>query len=465
MSEFRIEKDSMGEVKVPANAYYAAQTQRAVENFPISGIRFGRSFIQAVGYVKSAAAKVNGDLGLLDAEVASYIQKAAQEVIDGKLDDHFPIDIFQTGSGTSTNMNANEVIANRGNEIAKQDGASVRIHPNDHVNFGQSSNDSIPTAIRIAAAIESKNALIPALNYLRSAFVTKSTEYGDVVKTGRTHLMDAMPVTFKQVFDGYNRQLELGIVRIESALGRIYELPQGGTAVGTGINTHAEFGARFATIISKMTSLPFIEASDHFEAQATIDAPVELSGQLKTVAVSMMKIANDLRWMNSGPKSGLADIQLAALQPGSSIMPGKVNPVAEEATAMVCAQVIGNDATLTIAGLSGNFELNVMLPVAAHNLLESIRLLTNVSINLADKSIKAMIVNTDSLKEQLEKNPILVTALNPIIGYDLAAQIAKKAYNEDRSLKDVALEMTNLSAEEIDKALDPMVMTRGGFTE
>lgn len=465
MNEFRIEKDSMGDVKVPVNAYYAAQTQRAVENFPISGIRFGRSFIKALGYVKSAAAKVNQDLGLIDAGVAEYIVKASQEVIDGKLDDHFPIDIFQTGSGTSTNMNANEVIANRGNEMAKADGKAVKIHPNDHVNFGQSSNDAIPTAIRIAAAVEAKSHLIPALEYLHTAFKEKGDEYGDVVKTGRTHLMDAMPVTFKQVFDGYARQLELGVARIDSALERIFELPQGGTAVGTGINTHAEFGARFAAEIARQTELPFMEASDHFESQATIDAPVELSGQLKTIAVSLMKISNDLRWMNSGPKSGLADIQLAALQPGSSIMPGKVNPVAEEATAMVCAQVIGNDATITIAGQSGNFELNVMLPVAAHNLLESIRILANVSVNLADKSIKGIIVNADRLRDQLDKNPILVTALNPIIGYDLAAQIAKRAYKEDRSLKDVALEMTSLTADELDKALDPIVMTRGGFTE
>jgi fumarate hydratase class II len=465
MSEYRIEKDSMGDVQVPKNAYYAAQTQRAVENFPISGITFGRSFIKSLGYVKSAAAKVNADLKLIDLEVALYIQKAAAEVIDGKLDEHFPIDIFQTGSGTSTNMNANEVIANRGNELAAQDGKSLKIHPNDHVNYGQSSNDAIPTAIRIAAAYESKNTLIPALEYLHTALKEKGDEYADVVKTGRTHLMDAMPVTFKQVFDGYARQLELGIVRVESALERVVELPQGGTAVGTGINTHPEFGARFAAEVAERTDLPFIESLDHFEAQATIDAPVELSGQLKTIAVSLMKLANDLRWMNSGPKSGISDIQLVALQPGSSIMPGKVNPVAEEATAMVCAQVIGNDVTITIAGQSGNFELNVMLPVAAHNLLESINILANTSRNLTDKSIKGIIVNADRLKDQLEKNPILVTALNPIIGYDLAAQIAKRAYKEDRSLKDVALEMTNLSAEELDKALDPIVMTRGGITE
>lgn len=466
MSEFRIEKDSMGEIKVPKNAYYAAQTQRAVDNFPISGIPFSRSMIKALGIVKASCAKVNADLGLIDSEVASYIMKASQEVIDGKLDDHFPLDIFQTGSGTSTNMNTNEVIASRGSEIARQEGKDVKIHPNDHVNFGQSSNDVFPTAIRIAAVVEAKNALVPSLEHLHTALKEKGEEYKDVVKTGRTHLMDAMPVTFKQVFGGYARAMELAIARIDSALERVLELPQGGTAVGTGINTHAEFGSRFAAEVSRVTGFPFMESVDHFEAQATIDAPVELSGQLKTIAVSLMKIANDLRWMNSGPKSGISDVMLAPLQPGSSIMPGKVNPVIEESTVMVCAQVIGNDAAVTLAGgVGSNFELNVMLPVAAHNLLESIKLLANVTRNLADRSVKAIVVNSDRVREQLDKNPILVTALNPIIGYDLAAQIAKKAYKEDRSLKDVSLEMTNLSAEELDKALDPIKMTLGGFTE
>jgi fumarate hydratase, class II len=466
MSDFRIEKDSMGEIQVPKNALYAAQTQRAVENFPISGIRFGRSFIKALGYVKASAAKVNADLGLLDPQIAEYIVKACQEVIGGSLDEHFPIDIFQTGSGTSTNMNANEVIAFRGNQMAAADGLTLKIHPNDHVNFGQSSNDAIPTAIRIAAVVETKHELIPALEHLHLALKEKGEEYKDVVKTGRTHLMDAMPVTFKQVFDGYARAVELGIVRLESALERVVELPQGGTAVGTGINTHPEFGSRFADDVASVTGLPFIEALDHFESQATIDAPVELSGQLKTIAVSLMKVCNDFRWMNSGPKSGISDVMIRALQPGSSIMPGKVNPVVEESTVMVCAQVIGNDATVTLAGgVGSNFELNVMLPVAAHNLLESIRLLANAARNFADLSVSGLIINTERVREQLDKNPILVTALNPIIGYDLAAQIAKKAYKEDRSLKDVALEMTNLSAAELDKALDPIVMTRGGFTE
>ena len=456
----------MGEIQVPKNAYYAAQTQRAVENFPISGIPFSRSMIKALGIVKASCAKVNADLGLLDKDIAAYIMKASQEVVDGKLDEHFPLDIFQTGSGTSTNMNTNEVIAARGSEMAKADGKDIKIHPNDHVNFGQSSNDVFPTAIRIAAVVESKNALVPALEHLHTALIEKGEEYKDVVKTGRTHLMDAMPVTFKQVFGGYARAVELGIARIDSALERVLELPQGGTAVGTGINTHAEFGSRFAAEVARVTGFPFMEAVDHFESQATIDAPVELSGQLKTIAVSLMKVANDLRWMNSGPKSGISDVMLAPLQPGSSIMPGKVNPVIEESTVMVCAQVIGNDATVTLAGgMGSNFELNVMLPVAAHNLLESIKLLANVSRNFADMSIKDIVVNTDRVKSLLDKNPILVTALNPIIGYDLAARIAKKAYKEDRSLKDVALEMTDLSEAELDNALDPIKMTLGGFTE
>ena len=459
-TEYRIEKDSMGEVRVPADAYYKAQTQRAVENFPISGIPFGRSFIKALGYVKQAAAMVNKDLGLLDAAIADAIVASSQDVIDGKLDAHFPIDIFQTGSGTSTNMNANEVIASRATEIT-----GLKVHPNDHVNFGQSSNDAIPTAIRIAAAVEARDTLIPALSHLHAAIVAKGTEYTNVVKTGRTHLMDAMPVTFGQVFGGYARQIELGIARVESTLPRIQELPQGGTAVGTGINTHPEFGARFAAKVAELTGVPFTEAKDHFEAQATVDAPVEMSGQLKTLAVSLLKIVNDLRWMNSGPNSGIGEIQLHALQPGSSIMPGKVNPVAEESMAMVCAQVIGNDATITIGGASGNFELNVMLPVVAHNLLESIRILASASRNLADISVSLIHVNEASIRAKIDKNPILVTALNPLIGYDLAAKIAKKAFAEDRALIDVALEMTELSREELAHALDPVAMTKGGFTE
>lgn len=463
MSEYRIEKDSMGEVKVPKDALYGAQTQRAHDNFPISGIKFSRGFIEALGYVKKSAATVNAELGLLDEGVAKAIKAAAQEVIDGMHDKEFVIDIFQTGSGTSTNMNSNEVIARRANELKKN--LDVNIHPNDHINYGQSSNDVIPTTIRVAAVKAVNNNLIPALEHLHKAFIEKGKEYADVVKTGRTHLMDAMPVTIEQEFSGYARQVELGIKRVESALERVSELPQGGTAVGTGINTHKDFGKKFAAKISELTGEKFTEAENHFEAQATVDAPVELSGQLKTIAVSLMKIGNDLRWMNSGPNSGIGEVELAALQPGSSIMPGKVNPVIEESLTMVCAQVIGNDATITIGGQSGNFELNVMLPVVVHNLLQSIDILANAARNLAERSVSKLTVRKDNIASMVEKNPILVTALNPIIGYDKAAKIAKKAFAEGRALKDVAKEMTDLSDEELEKALDPIKMTKGGFTE
>ncbi len=463
MTKYRIEKDSMGEVKVPEKAYYGAQTQRALENFPISNIRFSSEFISALGHTKFAAAKVNAELGLLDKNIAEAIQKASQEVIDNKFDEDFVLDIFQTGSGTSSNMNANEIIAKRANEL-KADTEAV-IHPNDHVNFGQSSNDVIPTAIRIAAVLAVKNNLIPSLKHLHKTIVDKGEEYKDVVKTGRTHLMDAMPVTIEQEFSGYARQIELGIERVEAALERMLELPQGGTAVGTGINTHQDFGKKFAEEIASATGEAFVEAANHFEAQATIDAPVELSGQLKTLAVGLMKIGNDLRWMNSGPNSGLGEVQLKALQPGSSIMPGKVNPVIEESLLMVCAQVIGNDAAITIAGQSSNFELNVMLPVAAHNLLQSVEILANASRNFADRSVSGLAVRRDKIQEMVGKNPILVTSLNPLIGYDKAAQIAKKAFAEDRSVLDVAREMTDLSEKELENALNPMNMTKGGFTE
>ncbi|MDR8393197.1 class II fumarate hydratase [Aliifodinibius sp. S!AR15-10] len=460
MSEFRIEKDSMGEVRVPKDAYYGAQTQRAVENFPISGITFQREFLEALGLVKKTAAKVNAELEMIDSELSKAIQQAAQEVIDGKLDDHFPIDIFQTGSGTSTNMNSNEVIASRANEILGKDS----IHPNDHVNFGQSSNDVIPTTIRIAAVLGVRNKLIPALQHLREAFLAKGKELADVVKTGRTHLMDAMPVTIEQEFSGYARQLELGIQRLESTLERLQELPQGGTAVGTGLNTNPQFGEAFARIISEETEFTFTEAANHFEAQSTVDAPVELSSQLKTIAVGLMKIGNDLRWMNSGPNSGIGELKLEALQPGSSIMPGKVNPVIEEALTMVCAQVIGNDSTITVAGQAGNFELNVMLPVVARNLLESITLLANAARTEADKSVSLLSVNKEHIDDMVGRNPVLVTALNPIIGYDKAAKIAKKAFAEKRPVKEVAREMTDLSDEELDEALDPIKLTKGGFS-
>lgn len=463
MSDYRIEKDSMGEVKVPSNALYGAQTQRAHDNFPISGIKFSREFIQALGLVKKSAALANAKLGLLESDIAEAVNQAAQEVIDGKHDEHFVIDIFQTGSGTSTNMNANEVISHIANELKNND--EISIHPNDHVNFGQSSNDVIPTAIRIAAVLAVKNDLIPALKHLQETFLSKGKEYADVVKTGRTHLMDAMPVTIEQEFGGYARQVELGVKRVEAALERVRELPQGGTAVGTGINTHHDFGKVFAERVSDLSGESFMEAENHFEAQATVDAPVELSSQLKTIAVSFMKISNDLRWMNSGPNSGIGEVQLAALQPGSSIMPGKVNPVIEESVNMVCAQVIGNDAAITVGGLNGNFELNVMLPVVAHNLLQSIQILANAARNLADRSVSKLTVRKDVIADMVGRNPILVTALNPIIGYDLAAKIAKKAFAENRPLKEVAKEMTDLSDEELDQALDPIKMTKGGFTE
>lgn len=465
MSEFRIEKDSMGEVKVPVDALYGAQTQRAIDNFPISGIRFNSAFIKAVGYIKKAAAEVNAELELIPAEKAKYISLASDKVIAGEYDNQFRIDIFQTGSGTSTNMNANEVITHVGNEIAEKDGVDAKIHPNNDVNFGQSSNDVIPTAIRVAAILETSNELMPALKYLESAFITKGREYAHVVKTGRTHLMNAMPITIEQEFSGYARQIELAYERLADTLKRVAELPQGGTAVGTGINTHHEFGKRFADKISELSGSKFREAVNHFEAQSTVDAIVELSSQLKTMSVSLLKIANDLRWMNSGPNSGLGEIQLAALQPGSSIMPGKVNPVIEEATAMVAAQVIGNDTTITIAGQSGNFELNVMLPVVAYNILQSIELLANTCRNFADRSVSRIVVREDHINSLIGKNPILVTALNPLIGYDLAAKIAKKAFAENRSLKEVAMEMCDLSEAELDSALDPAKMTKGGFTE
>ncbi|MDZ7772034.1 MAG: class II fumarate hydratase [Balneolaceae bacterium] len=464
MSDFRIEKDSMGEVKVPKDAYYGAQTQRAVDNFPVSGIRFSRGFIEALGLVKKNAAMVNAELEMIDAGVAEAIRKAAAEVAEGKFDDDFAVDIFQTGSGTSTNMNANEIIAKRANEL-KGDDVEVSIHPNDHVNFGQSSNDVIPTSIRLAAVLAVDRNLVPALEQLQKAFKEKGKEFKEVVKTGRTHLMDAMPVTIQQEFEGYARQMKLGVDRLESATSRMTELPQGGTAVGTGLNTHNKFGKRMAKALSKETGIDFREAEDHFEAQSTVDAPVELSGQLKTIAVGLMKIGNDLRWMNSGPNSGIGELQLPTLQPGSSIMPGKVNPVIEESLTMVCAQVIGNDSAITVAGQAGNFELNVMLPLVAHNLLESIEIMGNAVRNLAEKSVEKLEVNRKRIADMVGRNPVLVTALNPLIGYDQAAKIAKKAFAEGRPVKEVAREMTDLSDEQLDEALDPIRMTRGGFME
>ncbi len=463
MAEYRIEKDSLGEVKVPKDAYWGAQTQRAIENFPISGIRFPRPFIKALGMIKYAAAKVNNDLGYLDDEKAKVIMQAAQEVIDGKLDDHFPLDIFQTGSGTSTNMNANEVIATRANEILTGEKHTKHpIHPNDHVNMGQSSNDVIPTAIHVSAYMETAEKLVPALKHLHRVILDKAAQYEDLVKTGRTHLMDAMPLTLAQEMSGWARQIELGIERLEDALKRVAELAIGGTAVGTGINTHPEFGRRVAEELSKMTGHPFVEARNHFEAQSAQDAIVELSGALKTVAASLMKIANDLRWMNSGPIAGLAEIKLPALQPGSSIMPGKVNPVIPEAVRMVAAQVFGNDAAITWGGALGDFQLNVMLPVIAHNVLESIKILANASRVLADRAIAGFVVNRERIENLVGRNPILATVLNPIIGYDKAAEVVKKALAEGKTVKEVVVELGYLTPEEADKIIDPIKMTRPG---
>jgi len=462
---FRIEKDSMGEVKVPENALWAAQTQRAVDNFPVSGIPIKPMMIKALGLVKFCAAQVNGELGLIDSKISGLIQEVAQEIIDGKWNNEFPIDIFQTGSGTSSNMNTNEVISNRCNQISNERGMDIKVHPNDHVNFGQSSNDVFPTAIRIASFLAIKESFLPQMEILKTSLLKKGEENKNIAKTGKTHLMDAMPVTFKQVFGAYARQITTSMERVGDSLKHLAELPQGGTAVGSGINTHPDFAPKFAQAMSTKTKIEFIEAKDHFEAQATIDAPAEVSSNLKTCAASMMKIANDFRWMNSGPNSGVAEIKLAPLQPGSSIMPGKVNPVIEESLAMVCAKVIGNDAAVTIAAQSGNFELNVMLPMVAHNILESIEILGNAAENFAKRSVDLLSINKENCDDKLGKNPILVTALNPLIGYDLAAKIAKKAYAENRALKEVAMEMCDLSSEELDSALDPMKMTLGGFTK
>ena len=461
MTDFRIEKDSLGEINVPAGALYGAQTQRAFENFPVSGIRFPRAFIRSLGLIKAVAAEVNAGLGLLDAQIANAIHLASLEVVDGKWDDHFPLDIFQTGSGTSTNMNANEVIARRASQILGRE--TTVIHPNNHVNMGQSSNDVIPTAIHVSAYLETQEVLLPALRHLRDTLKRRESEFGEVVKTGRTHLMDAMPIRLGQEISGWAFQVQQAIERIESTLPRLAQLAIGGTAVGTGVNAPKEFGKIVAMRLAGRTKIPFVESGNHFAAQATMDTAVELSGQLKAAASSLMKMANDLRWMNSGPIAGLGEISLPALQPGSSIMPGKVNPVMCEMMMMVSAQVTGNDAVITISNQHGNFELNVMLPVIAHNLLQSITILGNAARLFADKAVAGFTVNQERVSGLMDKNPILATALNPVIGYDKAAQIVKKAYAEGRSLKDVAAEMTNLSREELDRLLDPKKMTEGGI--
>jgi len=460
MSEYRSERDSLGEVQIPAKAYWGAQTQRAVDNFPISGLPLPGSFIRALGLIKAAAAAVNRDLGLLEPDLAEAIIQAAQAIAAGQYQDHFPVDVFQTGSGTSSNMNANEVIAH----LASQTAGRV-VHPNDHVNKGQSSNDVIPTAIHLSAALRIQEHLLPALLHLAETVEQRANELKTTVKTGRTHLMDAMPLTLGQELSAWAMQIRNSIARIEQTLPRLLCLAQGGTAVGTGINAAPEFGERFAAALSQQTGLSFQTSANYFESLSCQDTAVELSGQLKTVAVALMKVANDLRWMNSGPLTGLAEIELPALQPGSSIMPGKVNPVIPEAVSMVCAQVIGNDATITIAGQSGNFQLNVMLPVIAYNLLQSIELLGNACRVLADKAILEFKVNKQRLDEQLARNPVLVTALNPVIGYEKGAAIAKRAYAEQRSIIDVALEETELSRAQLEALLEPLRLTQGGIQQ
>ena len=459
MSEsFRIEHDSMGELQVPADALWGAQTQRAVQNFPISGQPMPRGFIRALGLIKAAAAGVNADLGLLSKSVAKVVQEAALQVAQGTHDAHFPIDVYQTGSGTSSNMNANEVIATLATRAGKD-----AVHPNDHVNLGQSSNDVVPTAIRVSALLAVQEQLQPALKHLRKTIDKRAKGLDKIVKTGRTHLMDAMPLTFGQEFGAWSAQLSSAQERIDDSLKRLRRLPLGGTAIGTGINTDARFGGKVAKALSTLSGVKFESAENKFEGLAAQDDAVELSGQLNALAVALIKIANDLRWMNAGPLAGLGEIELPALQPGSSIMPGKVNPVIPEATVMVCAQVIGHHTAITVAGQTGNFQLNVALPLIAANLLDSINLLSNVSRLLADTAIAGLKVRQERVREALDRNPILVTALNPIIGYEKAAAIAKRAYKEQRPVLDVAKEDSGLSEAELRRLLDPAALTHGGI--
>jgi len=454
----------MGEVEIPAGMLYGAQTERARRNFPISGIRFDRRFLRALGTVKLAAAEVNRELGLLDDRRADAIARAASEVADGDLDEHFVLDIFQTGSGTSTNMNANEVIANRaiqvlGGEVGSRD----PVHPNDHVNMGQSSNDVIPTSCHVSALTALEEELLPALELLAGSLRGKAEEFDDIPKAGRTHLQDATPVRLGQEFGGMASQVEHGIRRIEGLGDALGELAIGGTAVGTGINTHPEFGSRMAEKLSEMTGLPFREAENHFEAQGARDALVEASGALKTVAVSLMKIANDVRWLSSGPRTGIGEISLPAVQPGSSIMPGKVNPVMAESVCQVAAQVIGNDAAVTVGGQAGNFELNVMIPVVIHNVLQSTAILASVSREFAERCVVGIEANEERCRRNAESTAALATALAPEIGYDRAARVAKRSLAEDLTLRDVVLEEGLLSEDELDRILDFRAMTEPGI--
>jgi fumarate hydratase class II len=461
--EKRIERDSLGEVEVPREALWGAQTQRALLNFDLEGAcTFPRVFIRALGLIKAACAKVNGELGLLDGERARAVSNASEEVARGRWDGHFPVVIYQTGSGTSTNMNANEVIAHLASRMLKREDA---VHPNDHVNMCQSSNDVIPSALHLSAYIETEEILLPGLERLARALEERAREHAGTVKTGRTHLMDALPVTLGQEIGAWAHQVRQGMERIQGTLPRLARLTLGGTAVGTGVNAHPEFGKRTIEKLARRTGLPLRETENHFAAQAAQDTAAELSGQLRATATALMKIADDLRWLNSGPIAGLGEIGLPAVQPGSSIMPGKVNPVICEAMMMVCARVIGNDLTVSIGNSRGNFQLNVMLPIIAHYLLESITLMGGAARVLAERAVKGFVVNRERIGRFLERNPILVTALNPLVGYDKAAEIAKRAYAEGRPVKEVAREMTDLSEEELDRILDPRHLTQGGVED
>ena len=461
---FRIERDSMGEFRVPATAYYGVQTMRASVNFPISDLRFPRSFIRSLGQIKLAAAEVNAELGLLDSELSEAIVRAAEEVVEGRFDDQFVVDVFQTGSGTSTNMNANEVISNRAIEILGGElGSRTPVHPNDHVNLGQSSNDVIPTAIHISALKAIHEGLIPAVSRLQAELERRAEEFMPVIKTGRTHLQDATPIRLGQEFEGYAGQMERGVERLRHAERELSEVALGGTAVGTGVNTHPEFADRVCAKLSDALGVPVRETQNHFQAQSSLDALVEASGALKTVAVSLIKISNDIRWLGSGPRAGIGEIELPEVQPGSSIMPGKVNPVIPEAVCQVAAQVIGNDATIAIAGQSGNFEINVMMPVAAYNLLQSIDLLEAACRNLTDRCISGLKA-TEKGPEVVDKGLAIATTLVPHIGYDATAAIAKEAQVEGKTIREVAAARTGLSEEELDRILDPGSMTEPGLS-
>jgi len=460
----RIEKDSMGEMEVPANALYGASTQRAVLNFPVSGMKFSKSFVEALGEIKWSAAQANTELSLLEKDISAAISEACLEVVSGKLYDQFVLDIFQTGSGTSTNMNANEVIATRSSQIlSEKKGEKVKVHPNDHVNMSQSSNDVIPTAIHVSSTLAVVKKLIPALKDLAASLSKKGDEFKDVIKSGRTHLMDATPVTLGQEFYGYSAQIKNGISRLERSLVSMRELALGGTAVGTGINTPPDFSKKTIEYLNKRTGEKFVEAPNHFEAQGSRDAAVELAGQLNVIACSLMKIANDIRWLGSGPRCGLGELQLPEIQPGSSIMPAKVNPVISESVMMVCARVMGNSHTVSISGQHGNFELNVMLPVIGYTLLESIELLSNASLNFKNKCIDGIKANKEKCLEYAEKSLATCTSLAPKIGYDKAAQLAKQALKEDKTVRQVATEMKVLDEKELARVLDLHAMTKPGL--